>query len=128
RKATYDQATPLPQDLKAIVPPKFNTVVTMDAYKDVPGSTKGPFPVVLFSHGAGGYRLVNSALDVGIASWGFVVVSADYLERGLVAQIKSGKLSGDTARDRRLMLQSLDLVRHENARAGSVLRGIVNAS
>jgi dienelactone hydrolase len=128
KKATYDQATPLPENLKGLVPPKYNTVVTMDAYKDVPASAKGPFPVVLFSHGAGGYRLVNSALDVGIASWGFVVVSADYLERGLVAQVTGGKLDNNPARDRRLMLQSLDLVQHENERAGSVLRGSVNAS
>ncbi len=127
KKATYNQATPLPKDLKGLVPPKYNTVVTMDAYDDAPGSAKGPFPVVLFSHGAGGYRLVNSALDVGIASWGYVVASVDYLERGLVAQVKGGKLSGDPARDRRLMLQSLDLIQHENERAGSVLRGIVNA-
>jgi predicted dienelactone hydrolase len=127
KKATYDQATPLPKALKGLVPPKYNTVVTMDAYKDAPASVKGPFPVVLFSHGVSAYRLVNSALDVGIASWGFVVVSADYLERGLVAQIE-GKLDGDPARDRRLMLQSLDLVQHESERAGSVLLGIVNAS
>ncbi len=127
KKATYDQATPLPKALKGLVPPKYNTVVTMDAYKDAPASMKGPFPVVLFSHGLSAYRLVNSALDVGIASWGFVVVSADYLERGLVAQI-NGTQVGDQARDRRLMLQSLDLVQHENDRAGSLLRGIVNAS
>ncbi len=127
KKATYTQSTPLPKELKGLVPPKYNTVVTMDAYADPPASSKGPFPVVLFSHGAGGYRLVNSALDVGIASWGFVVVSVDYLERGLVAQVKGGKLGNDPARDRRLMLQSLDLVQRENERAGSVLRGSVNA-
>src|SRR2546430_14085647 len=66
-KATYDQATPLPADLKSFVPKEFNTVVTMNAYNDVAGSTKGPFPVVLFSHGAGAFRMASSALEVGVA-------------------------------------------------------------
>ena len=51
-----------------------------------PGSPGGPFPIVLFSHGFGASRLYYSHLLTGIASWGFVVVSADYLERGLLAQ------------------------------------------
>jgi dienelactone hydrolase len=137
-KASYDQATPLPPNLKGLVPPKYNTVVTMDAYTDVPASTKGPFPVVLFSHGAGGYRLVNSALDVGIASWGFVVVSVDYLEHGLAAQVASagkqtsqpsaGQMRTLAALDRRLMLAGLDLVVSESRRAGSVLDGAVDSS
>ena len=137
-KATYDQATPLPPNLKGLVPPKYNTVVTMDAYTDVRANTKGPFPVVLFSHGAGGYRLVNSELDVGIASWGFVVVSVDYLEHGLAAQVASaGKQTAQpsadqmrtlAALDRRLMLAGLDLVTSESRRAGSVLSGAVDSS
>ena len=86
-KATYSQTTPLPANLRAIVPAQYNTVVTMDAYTGVPASAKGPFPIVLFSHGAGAYDLVNSGLDVGIASWGFVVASTDYKERGLAAQV-----------------------------------------
>ena len=138
RKASYDQATPLPANLKGLVPPKFNTVITMDAYGGVRASTKGPFPVVLFSHGAGGYRLVNSALCVGIASWGFVVVSVDYLEHGLAAQVASlGKATRRpsaaaawklAALDRRLMLQGLDLVEGESRTTGSALSGAVDGS
>jgi dienelactone hydrolase len=121
-KATYDQTTPLPDNLKGLVPAEFNTVTTMNAFADVAASTKGPFPIVLFSHGAGGYRLINSALDIGIASWGFVVVSADYLERGLVAQVTgAGRQSSSSSpssddrqqaadRDRTIMFDSLDLV------------------
>ena len=137
-KATYEQTTPLPAKYKALVPPKYNTVVTMDAYAGVRASGNGPFPVVLFSHGAGGYRLVNSALCVGIASWGFVVVSVDYLEHGIVAQVESaGKPTGQPSLaqqrklavlDRRLMLAGLDLVTSESRRPGSVLYGVVDPS
>src|SRR3954463_5634227 len=34
KKATYDQTAPLPENLKGILPAKFNTVITMDAYAD----------------------------------------------------------------------------------------------
>lgn len=122
-KATYDQTTPLPDDLKGVVPAEFNRVVTMNAYTDVPVSGDRPFPVVLFSHGLSAYRLVNSALTAGIASWGFVVVAPDYLEHGLVAQVK-GTLSMDTsAVDRSTAASTLDLVAAENSRQGSLLHG-----
>jgi dienelactone hydrolase len=126
-KATYNQATPLPANLKSLVPAKYNTVVTMDAYSGVAADTKqGPYPVVLFSHGAGGYRLVNSALDVGIASWGYVVVSVDYFERGLLQQVTHKVYPNDPTRDPRLMLASLDLVERDNTTPGSLLYGIVD--
>lgn len=135
-KATYDQTTPLPENLKGVLPPEFNSVVTMNAYEDVPASTKGPFPVVLFSHGYGSFRLWNSQLDIGIASWGFVVVSADYLERGLQAQLAglTGGSSPSTdpsaaeARDQKIMFDSLDLVTSSAAANGSVLHGAVDTS
>jgi predicted dienelactone hydrolase len=127
-KATYDQATPLPANLKGLVPPKYNKTVTMDAYADAPGNTKGPFPVALFSHGYGAYPLANSTSEVGIASWGFVVASVDYFERGLANQVLNKKYPNDPTRDPRLMLASLDLLGRENARAGSVLHGIVDMS
>lgn len=126
-KASYDQRTPLPDDLKGLVPDQYNTVVAMDAYADVRGSDKGPFPVLLFSHGFGGYRLVNSALMTGIASWGFVVVAADYRERGIEAQIRGQRTVPDPTRDPRLMLATLDLVAGENRRPDSVLEGVVDA-
>jgi dienelactone hydrolase len=128
-KATYDQRTPLPTELKAIVPEEFNTAVTMAAYKDVAGSAKGPFPVVLYSHGAGAFRMASSALDVGVASWGFVVVSVDYVERGVVTQLPGqAPLTLDPVRDRRLMLASLDLVTRENRRPASLLHGLVDGT
>jgi dienelactone hydrolase len=128
-KATYDQATPLPADLKSFVPKEFNTVVQMNAYKDIAGSTKGPFPVVLFSHGAGAFRMASSALEVGVASWGFVVVSPDFMERGVVTQLPGQQpLTLDPERDRRLMLATLDLVTQENDRSASLLHGIVDAT
>ena len=127
-QATYDQTTPLPDDLKALVPAEFNRVVTMNAYTDVPASGAGPFPVVLFSHGLSAYRLVNSALDVGVASWGFVVVAPDYLEHGLVAQVR-GTLNMNTSEvDHATASKTLDLVTAENGRSGSLLHRVADTS
>jgi dienelactone hydrolase len=126
-KAFYDQRTPLPKDLQGLVPDEYNTRVTMDAYDDVKASSAGPFPVVLFSHGFGAYRQVNSASNVGIASWGFVVASVDYTERGIVTQVRGGA-DPDATRDERLILESLDLIEAEGANADSVLSGAVDGS
>jgi len=127
-KATYDQATPLPDELKGVVPAEFNRVVTMNAYADVPASSEGPFPVVLFSHGLSAYRLVNSALAVGLASWGFVVAAPDYVEHGIVAQVK-GTISVNTSDvDRTTASNTLDLVASENGRPGSLLSGVADTT
>ena len=88
---SYTEASTLPAALQGILPAKYNTTTTLAAYSEAPASTKGPYPVVLFSHGYGGERLYYSNLLVGIASWGYVVVSADYLERGLAAQALGSK-------------------------------------
>ena len=128
-RATYDQRTALPPALQHFVPDAYNSVVTMQAYRDVAGSATGPFPVVLFSHGTPAFRTASSALDAGVASWGFVVVSVDYVERGEVTQFPGqAPVSLDEARDRRLMLASLDLVAAENKRPTSVLYGLVDVA
>ena len=45
--------------------------------RDAPVRRAGPYPVVLFSHGLGGYRLQSLDLTVHWASRGYVVVAAD---------------------------------------------------
>lgn len=49
-----------------------------NAYTGLPVSTKGPFPLVVYSHGSGGLRFVSSFLTETLASHGFVVVAADH--------------------------------------------------
>jgi dienelactone hydrolase len=60
---------------------------TTDAYRNVRPSTKGPFPLVLFSHGFSGWREQSTFLTTHLATWGFVVASPDFLERGLGSQL-----------------------------------------
>ena len=123
---SYSEASTLPTALQGILPAKYNTTTTVDAYVGPPASTKGPFPIVLFSHGYGGERLYYSNLLTGIASWGYVVVSADYLERGLAAQALNVTTSPTAAQDSAVMQSSLTAVEAASADPSSPLHGVAD--
>ena len=122
-KFSYTEAETLPAGLGGLLPAKFDTTTTIDAYPNVQGSKTGPYPIVLFSHGYGGGRLYYSNLLAGIASWGYVVVSADYLERGVAAQALGLKTAPTAAFDSSIMTASLDAVESASAQPASVLSG-----
>jgi len=61
------------------VNPPFETIAFRGVTPE-PGTAR---PLVLFSHGSQGYRLQSTKLTTHLASWGFVVISPDYFERGL---------------------------------------------
>jgi dienelactone hydrolase len=95
----------------------------IDVFRDVPVSGQGPFPLVLFAHGASSYRNQSTFLTTHLASWGFVVASVDYLERGL------GRVFGP---DPDPPIDDVDLTRmvvallaSENETPGAVLEGMV---
>jgi predicted dienelactone hydrolase len=116
-EATYSQLDALPPSLAAAAPallpkdvsPSVLTVTMAGTYRDVPGSTNGPFPLILFSHGFGSYRLDASSLLRGIASWGFVIAAPDHLERGRAAVV-TGTAKGDTAKDVQVLMDTIPLV------------------
>ena len=123
---SYQLVAPLPKALAGIVPAKYNATVRTDAYVDASGSHDGPFPIVLFSHGDGASRLYYSHLLSGIASWGFVVVSADYLERGLVAQATHSTASDTPSLDLQTMLASLATTERASSDPYSPLLGVAD--
>src|SRR5262249_47986201 len=97
-----------------------NLVFQTRAFRNLPPSTTGPFPVVVFSHGFGGWRSVNSSLVAGVASWGFVIGSPDYLERGLNA-VATNSAVDSGAKDQVTTMDTLALLRAQNAQADSLL-------
>lgn len=104
--AVYDQTEPIPDSLRAslpAIPADVDLSVTVPAVRDVEVGSDGPFPLVIFSHGAGGWRSVYGSVLAGIASWGFVVASTDYAEYGLLASFTPG---GDPAARRSQALTS----------------------
>ncbi|MFM7616930.1 MAG: hypothetical protein ACKO72_05655 [Actinomycetes bacterium] len=94
-RATYLQTDPIPPEVLAGLPkppPGTDLSVTIPAFRNVPVAPSR-FPVVLFSHGAGGWRGVYGYPLSGIASWGFVVASVDFTEYGLLAQFAGGGMN-----------------------------------
>lgn len=126
-RATYRQSDPLDPILRSFVEnvarrSGVNLVFETRAFRELPASSDRPFPAVVFSHGFGGWRQVNSSITSGIASWGFVVAAAEYLERGLNA-VATGTARADPAKDRGITADTLNLLRAENERGDSALYG-----
>lgn len=127
--AGYRQSDPFDPVLRGLVEglarqQGVDLTYTMAAYRALPVAP-GRFPVIVFSHGFGGWRLVNSTLLAGMASWGFVVTSADHIERDLAA-VASNNVRADPAVDRRVLLQQVDLLIDANTTAGGMFEGRID--
>jgi len=79
---TYHLRDAFPRALDALLPAGLDPTFTTDAVREL-AAAPGRFPMVLFSHGFGSFRSQSSMLTTHLASWGFVVLSPDYIERGL---------------------------------------------
>lgn len=120
----YDMRDWLPDDMRALIAAEAPTRFTTDAYRDVPASDAGPFPVVLFSHGLGGFRAQSSFLTTHLAAWGFVVVAPEHAERNLSAVLRN-ELRDEAVPQ---LEAALEAIRAEGSRAGGLLEGAVDAS
>ncbi len=87
----------LPAALKSMVPADLDPKYPTGAYRDVPASTTGPFPLVMFSHGYAAYPTMYASLTAHLASWGYVVVAPDHTERDLLAALAAGLSTTTTA-------------------------------
>lgn len=126
--SSYVSFEVLPAGIVAILPPDLNIEIPMDAYRDVPVSVDGQFPILTFSHGAGGFRYAYSGFLTRVASYGIIAVSIDHLEWGLLQQVG---LRDDDAVNREagdVVLETVARLGDASADAGSVLRGGVDTS
>ncbi|HUD17506.1 MAG TPA: hypothetical protein VMQ59_09590, partial [Acidimicrobiales bacterium] len=114
---TGSPTAPIPAGLPKTLP----TTLATDAYMGVPISAKGPFPVVLFSHGYGGYPEQSSFLTDHLATWGFVVVAPDHRSRDLKAVV--GNTTGQGQDDVTDLRQALAYVTTMNSTPGTLLTG-----
>ncbi len=127
--ATYLQTDGVPADLLAKLPPipaGTNLTVQLPAHRDVAADATGPFPLVLFSHGAGGWRGVYGMQLSGLASWGFVVASIDFAEYGLLASFGGG--TPDRSGVTKVAIGAADQLIAESGRAGSLIAGSIDGS
>ena len=105
QRESIDLASFLPPDLAAKVTPSPATTYMTDAYRGAPASHDGPFPLVLFSHGFGGFPEVYQFLTAHLATWGFVVAAPDHRERDLAAVFSGQTAAGDEGA---VLLSALD--------------------
>jgi dienelactone hydrolase len=114
----------LPDAFQSILDEDINPPLQTAAYRDVRATGNGSFPLVIFAHGFASYRNQSTFLTTHLASWGFVVASVDYLERGLLSGL--GIQPDMPIDDAELTRMVVALMAAENARAGSLLNGRVS--
>lgn len=93
----YDMRDFLPEDDRELIADEDAPLFEIDAAKGAGASDEGQFPLVLFSHGLAGYRYQSSTLLAHLASWGFVVASAEHRERNLAQVLEEFAPEDDEA-------------------------------
>lgn len=122
----YSGAEIFGEEIAALLPGAFSEPVEVDnAFVDVPASSDGPFPVVLFSHGFGSYYKFTSLHNAHLASWGFVVASVDHPTRSIEG-LFTGAGEYDGQSDIEDLLATIDLLDAVNTEPDSLLEGAVD--
>lgn len=123
-KVRYDLRPQLPEAERGKIPDAQNPWQACDCYRDLPiDATRGPYPLVLFLHGLGGFRTQSATMATHWASRGFVVVSADHPGVKL-GDVLVGRFGGDQAMDAGKLLDALATPSGEAAfLAGRLLAG-----
>jgi len=120
----YDMRQWLPAADRAKIPDDGVPWHETTAVRGLPAADAGPFPVVIFSHGLGGFRTQSAFLMTHLASWGFVIAAPEHPERGLAEVLGNGLPSGDDAPE--ALRATLDLLATANADPNHVLYGRVD--
>ena len=108
---TYDVRDFTPFVLRSMLtgdaPSTYSYAATRDA-----AVASGKFPVVLFSHGFGGFRTQSTFLTSYLASRGMIVIAPDHPSRDLAAALSSGTFETDDPQVH--LLESLDFLVNDN--------------
>lgn len=116
----------LSPDLQAKIPAGFRPLYKTDAYENAPAATTpGKYPLVVFSHGFAGYPEQSVSLTTHLASWGFVVVAPDHVERSLDGLLGTAASGVPKQSDLAVLQASLDLAVKASNGPG-VLHGLVD--
>ncbi len=82
----FDSSQVIPAAFRSLLPESMQSAVETNSYRDAPLADGNAYPVVIYSHGFGGYRDVAIFLTTHLASHGFVVASPEHIHRNLPAQ------------------------------------------
>ncbi len=122
---TYSSLDAFDEAMRPLIPDVLVVDFTFErAYGD-PEPAQGPFPVVLFSHGAGSYPTDYSELTIRLASWGMVVVAPDHYERDRMASTPLRSVERLADGDVDDLLAALEMIRSAGATADDPLVDLV---
>jgi dienelactone hydrolase len=82
--AGYNVREFLPPGIAELVPAEIDDSFNVGGVRDGAAASDGPFPIVLFSHGASSFRTQSSHIADHLASWGIVTASTDHPSRDLL--------------------------------------------
>jgi dienelactone hydrolase len=125
-KETFDIASLLSPELQAQIAPELRPQYELDAHPGADPAADGPYPVVLFSHGYAGFPEQSADLTSQLASWGFVVVAPDHVERSLSGLLGTAAAGVDPLEDPAVLTASLDAAAADAERAGSPLQDLLD--
>lgn len=125
KKDRYDLRDWLPDSARQRIQDEDAPLFETNAYRDVPAARgKERFPLFVFSHGLGGYRMQSTFLMTHLATWGFVVAAPEHPERGLKILVESGTIGGDNGPA--ALERSVEVLKAEDARTGGRFEGRVD--
>jgi predicted dienelactone hydrolase len=111
------------------IPESVDLKVTIPAFRDAPAAKGKAFPLVIVSHGAGGWRSGHGNLLSGIASWGFVVASVDFTEYGFASFASPSRdMAARRTSSAAALEAALDLLAKSNTDKQGPLSGLIDMS
>jgi dienelactone hydrolase len=105
---SFDIASLLSPELQGQIPAELRPQYEINAHPGADPATDGPYPVVLFSHGFAGFPEQSADLVTHLASWGFVVVAPDHVERSLSGLLGTAAQGVEPREDAEVLSDSLD--------------------
>mgnify|MGYP001324218076 CR=1 FL=1 len=123
----FDIASLLAPAMQAKIPAELRPQYKIDAHVGADPATGGPYPVVLFSHGFAGFPEQSVDLTTHLASWGFVVVAPDHVERSLSGLLGTAAQGVPQRDDTAVLTESLDVALADAGKADSPLHDLLDA-
>ena len=105
---TFDIASLLSPELQAKIAPDLRPQYEINTHIGADPATDGPYPVVLFSHGYAGFPEQSADLVTHLASWGFIVIAPDHVERSLSGLLGTAAKGVTPREDDEVLSASLD--------------------
>lgn len=105
---TFDIASLLSPELQAKIDADLRPQYEINAHIGAEPAADGPYPVVLFSHGYAGFPEQSADLVTHLASWGFVVIAPDHVERSLSGLLGTAAKGVTPREDPEVLSASLD--------------------